>query len=177
MEKSNSSSLAGRAFSAVEAFLSYVLPGALVAFMMFFITAEVVLRLTINHSFVGLVDIISLCVIILAFLSLSGIQRENSHIAMDLVPMRLSGKHAGSVLEFINLLILIAALLPLIYTGACNVISLYQDQSTTMTIYWPLWPAGIVIPLGCLLMCMRVGIQIWKRPGHSTSSETESETS
>lgn len=172
IDHSNPSSLPGRVFSVVEACLSYLVPGILVVFMMFFITAEVMCRFVLNYSFVGLVDIVSLCVIMLAFLSLSGIQRENAHIAMDLIPIWLSRKRAGSILEFINLLVLMVALFPLVYAGADNVISLYKEQSATMTIYWPLWPIGLVIPVGSFLMFIRVGLQIWRRIRPSTSLET-----
>lgn len=175
MDSDKPSSLPARAFSAVEVFLSYFLTGALVAFMMLCVTAEVIFRLTFNHSFVGLVDVVSLCVIMLAFLSLSGVQRENAHIAMDLMPVRFSGRRVGSVLEFTNLLLVMVALLPLIYTGTFNVISLYQDKSSTMTIYWPLWPAGIAVPLGCILMFIRVGMQIWQRLKHPASSEARNQ--
>ena len=158
-------------FSAVETCISYILTGAVIAFMMFFITIEIISRLLFNYSFVGMVDIISLCMIMVAFLSLSGVQRENGHITMDLLPIKLSGTRKGKVLTFINLLFLIVAVFPLIITGTSNTINTYLQGDTTMTIYWPVWPAAVAIPIGCLLMFIRTGMQIWQHLRRSFKSE------
>lgn len=159
-EEKPSASLFGRAFSAVEEVASLYCGAALIAVMVAFIAVEVISRLSVNYSFIGIVDIVSLCLVVITCITLSGVQREDAHIKMDLVAVKLSGRRAGYVLQFIILLLAMVTMGIFCYMMAKEALILYRTHDFTITINWPVWPFAMIIPLGLLLLIIRLGIQI-----------------
>ena len=152
----------GRGFSAVEQWFGDVWCGVLIAFMTLFMCTEIFARLIFNYSFIGIVDIVSLCLVMITYACLAAVERDDSHIKMDLIPERLSGKVSGAVLESINMVLGMIAVGFLLYAVTITVISLQRVGGVTMTIYWPYWPAGLFMPIGCLLYIVRMGVNLRK---------------
>lgn len=148
-----------RAFLAIEDTFSFYLTVALVFLVMGFIAIEILSRRLANYSFIGVVDIVELAVLILTFACISGIQRDNAHIKVDLVPDMLKGK-AAFILKFINLLVILAVVLVFTYISGKAALEAYQKGMLTWMIFWPTWPATMFMPIGFLLISIRVGIQL-----------------
>ena len=45
------------------------------------------------------------------------------------------------------------------YVGAMAFISSYETSIKTLAIFWPIWPAMIFIPIGFLMLTLRLSIQ------------------
>lgn len=166
-----------RIFSRVEWLFGDVFCGLIIAFIAAFICTEILGRLTVNHSFMGIVDIVSLCLIILVFAPLAAVQRDGAHIRMDLIVDRLSGKRSGLILEIVNLVIGICITGFLCFAAVLIFLHVYHMGSRTVTIFLPWYPAAIFMPIGFLLFAIRMGMQVKSniskmraRTGHSEAT-------
>ena len=152
--------LPSRVFLVTENAVSFWLAAFSLLFIMFFIAIEIISRRTFNYSFMGVVDMVELGVLILVFAALSGIQRDNSHIIMDLVPNKFQGKRVGFIIQLTNLALTFAVALVLSYVAVKAALTTYQNNVVTLAVLLPLWPAAMFIPIGFFLLCIRLGIQI-----------------
>jgi len=151
---------ASRLFETVENIVSFYLNEGLIFFVMAMIAIEILSRYFFNFSFMGVVDIVELTMLVLAFASLSGVQREDQHIKVDLIEKKLNGRLSGLVLHLFNQVLTLLVSVALFYIAVRAVLEAYQDSILTWMIFLPKWPAVLFIPIGWLLMCIRVGIQI-----------------
>lgn len=149
-----------RVFLASENTVSFCLSAAIICFVMLFITTEIFSRFIFNYSFLGIVDIVELCVVVLVFASLSGVQGDDAHIKMDLLADRLKGKRIGLVLLCINRLFLLVVALVFSYAGVMVALRSYQMNHLTNALFWPAWPAVMFIAVGFFLLSIRLGIQL-----------------
>lgn len=104
------SSLFVRLFTAVENVASVYLVAAILFAMWIFVSLEVISRLTFNHSYIGLTEFVTASLLLTAFLSLSNVQREDSHIKMTFLVEKFSGKRAASIIQIANTLISVIAI-------------------------------------------------------------------
>ena len=156
---SKSTSLLGKISFNIEEVISFYWSGLIVGFMALWITIEILARLSVNFSFYGIPDIVALLMVVLTFTSLSGVQRNKAHIRMDLLPNKLSGRSLG-ILETVNLLFGVVAAIIVFFAGTSYVLTLYEGGAVTEAVRWPLWTAGIFLPIGCLLLLLRLGVHI-----------------
>ena len=119
----------------------------------------------------GLVDIVSLGLIIITYAALAAVQRDDSHIKMDIIPSALSGKLSGYILQIITLVIGLVAVGFLFYAIFWITVDVFQFGTVTETIYAPYWPAAIFMPIGCLLFVIRIVIQLGQTVGQDDSEE------
>lgn len=153
-------SRAGRLFGAVENIISFYLNGAIIFLVMCMISIEILSRYFFNFSFMGVVDIVELTMLVLAFASLSGVQRDDNHIKVDLIQKKLQGRVSGSVLSLFNRLLTMLVAVTFFYIAVRAALEAYQDNILTWMIFLPKWPAVLFVPIGWFLLCIRVGIQI-----------------
>lgn len=149
----------GRVFGMVENVVSIHLNSLIVLFMMLFIAMEIFSRKAFNVSFPAVVDIVILCMLILVFSSLSGVQRGEAHLKIDIVTEKLKGKTAGFTLQLINRLLTLGISLFLCYIAVVATLKAYQYNTVTMAALLPTWPAVTLIPVGFLLLSIRLIIQ------------------
>jgi len=150
----------GGVFETAENIFSFYLNGIIICFVMFFISTEIICRRFFNFSFLGVMDIVELTMLIIAFTSLSGVQRDDRHIKVDLIEKKLQGRWSGFILSLFNKLLTLAVAIVLFYIAIRAAMEAYQDNILTWMIYLPKWPAVVFVPIGWLLLCIRVGIQI-----------------
>ena len=157
--KAENRSAPRRFYDFIEGGVTFYILGAIIVFICIFITAEVLARLILNHSFMGLVDIVEQGVVLITYLSLGLVQRERGHIFVDLIPERLEHRRSGPVLDcfLLALGILITALLMgesiWFWLKSC------RDGGTTMTVFLPKWPFVLAMPVGFFFYLMRQVIQ------------------
>ena len=143
----------------IENVVSFYLIGGIALFIMLWIAAEIFGRLAFNHTFYGVVDVVEIAVLVLVFASLGGVQRENSHMTMDLLEQSLKGKRAGQILRLIVRLLTLVVALIFTHQGIMAFLRSYQANIQTLALFWPIWPAMIFIPLGFLMLTIRLSIQ------------------
>ena len=148
-----------RIFGAVENLVSIRLNTVVVLFMMLFIAMEIFSRKAFNYSFPAVVDIVTLGMLVLVFASLSGVQREESHLKIDIITEKFKGKAAGAALQLINRLLTLAVALVLCYIALIAAIKAHQHNTVTMAALLPTWPAVMFIPIGFFLICVRIIVQ------------------
>ena len=151
---------AGQLFDAAENMISFYLNGAIIFSVMCMISIEILSRYFFNFSFMGVVDIVELTMLVLAFASLSGVQRDDNHIKVDLIEKKLNGRIIGLVLHLFNRLLTLLVSVVLFYVAIRAALEAYQDNILTWMVFLPKWPAVLFIPIGWFLLCIRVGIQI-----------------
>ena len=148
-----------RIFSFIENLISIRLNALIVLFMMLFVATEIISRKAFNVSFPAVVDIIILCMLVLVFASLSGVQRGESHLKIDIVTEKLRGRTAGFTLQLINRLLTLVISLFLCYVTVMATLKAYQHNTVTMAALLPTWPAVMFIPVGFLLISIRLIMQ------------------
>lgn len=146
--------------STIETLISGYVCGAVIGFMMFSVTSEVIGRFAFNHSFRGLPEIASLSMVGVVFLSLGFIQRNNQHITMDLLENKLSKRRIGLIVRC--LILVLSAIVSVIacYVSSSHALVCYIRQYASMTIYWSYWPFAALVPIGLFLLTIRLGVQI-----------------
>lgn len=148
-----------RIFNFIEDLISIRLNALIILFMMLLIVTEIFSRKAFNVSIPAVVDIVILCMLVLVFASLSGIQREEAHLKIDIITEKLKGKTAGVTLELINRLLTLAVSFVLFYIALIAAIKAYQHNTMTMAALLLTWPAVAFIPIGFFLICIRLIIQ------------------
>jgi TRAP-type C4-dicarboxylate transport system permease small subunit len=136
----------------------YIL-GGILAFMTGFITLEILARLILNYSFVGLVDIVEQMVLLLLFLSLSVVQRERGHITVDLLPGVLNHRRSGPILDCLVLAFSVAIAVLLLVMQSWYCIRSYRQHVQTMVLFWPAWPFVLATMIGIFFYVFRLTIQ------------------
>lgn len=152
--------LRGSRYSATEEIVSFVLGGWLVVFLMFMMAFQIFSRYLFNYPFKGVSDLVCLIVVVITFVSLSGVQREKGHISMNLLADRLSGRWSGAVLELVVLLLMLVTTSFIFYVVLSRPGYFYKANAITEVLYIPQWPVAIVMPIGALLLLVRVCLQI-----------------
>lgn len=143
----------------VERLFILYIPGILLVFMCLFVAAEVLFRLIVNYSFLGVIDLVEQIVVMVTFLSLGGVQRERSHITVDVLPNKLSSRRAGLILDCIFLALSILVMGVLLVMASWYWIVSFKGRALLMALVWPKWPFMLAMPLGIFFMLLRLVIQ------------------
>ena len=131
-----------------------------ILFIAFFVGAEVFMRYVFNAPIQGHLELSELMLPIIVFLALSYTQATHGNIGMDLVldalPPRV--RHYATMAA---LLISIFICSVLAYFSAKNALQLWRYDDVTMTPpYVRTWPSAAAIPLGYILVSMRIFMQL-----------------
>ncbi|MCY4301742.1 MAG: TRAP transporter small permease [Aestuariivita sp.] len=119
-----------------------------------------------NWPLPGYVDWVEAAMPLIAFMGVSYVQRDGTHIRMDLVIGRLKGR----ILWFAELLgvCLIFLLMAALVWGSWAHFERSFDwdaalwsRDSTIDIGLPLWPAKILAPIAFGALCLRLLLQIW----------------
>jgi C4-dicarboxylate transporter DctQ subunit len=147
---------ASKGFSSFEDLFSYYMPGVLIVVLMILMCTEICLRWAFRTSLMGVVEMVEVSMVVITFASLAGIQREKGHVRMNLLIDRLSGKRIGVLIETLNPLFILTMCAILLYPFIKAVIRFKQFNETTEYFLIPLWVVGIFMPLGLLVLCIRL---------------------
>jgi TRAP-type C4-dicarboxylate transport system permease small subunit len=143
-------------FSSFEDFFSFYAPGVLTVILMIVMVTEICLRWIFRTSMMGVVEIVESAMVVIVFCSLSGIQREKGHVRMNLLTDKLSGKKSGALLETLSIIYMFVICAPLLHPFTVAVIRFKQANEMTEYLSIPIWIVGIFMPLGLLVICIRL---------------------
>jgi TRAP-type C4-dicarboxylate transport system permease small subunit len=150
--------LIGRTLRVVEYVL---LAGAVLValFVMFFVSAEVLMRYAFDKPIPGHLEGSELAAPIIVFLALSYTQATHGHVGMDLVLDTLApGARRYALMGTLLVSIFICAVLA--YFSFKNAYQLWLYDDVTMSPpYFKTWPSGAAIPLGYTLISVRMYLQ------------------
>lgn len=144
----------------MEKTITYFGLGILVVAMCLFITGEILSRLLFNYSFLGVVELVEQLVVILAYLSIAAVQKERKHITVDILPEKLRARKAGPILDCILLAVSASMMAFMFVEVIWFLVRAYKMNSTTTTLFWPVWPFILVMAIGILMMIMRLAMQL-----------------
>lgn len=147
---------ANKGLSFFEDLFSYYMPGVLIVILMILMCIEICLRWVFRTSLMGVVEMVEVSMVVITFASLAGIQRDKGHVRMNLLIDKLSGKKIGVVIETLNPLFILTICAILLYPFIKTVINFKQFNETTEYFLIPLWLVGIFMPLGLLVLCIRL---------------------
>ena len=112
-------------------------------------------RYVLNRSIGSLFEVMVLLSVATYWLGIATAERSRSHLGMNFVTSKLSGV-PRRVCEALRLLVIAGFLLAAAYSAAGVAWSQYRSGAVSGTLGMPLWPFTLFIPLGCLLMLLRV---------------------
>ncbi len=108
----------------------------------------------------GYNDIVVLCMVSFAFLSISAMQRVGGHIRMELLIRRFSGRSLW-IFEFLSTLVAIFIMAILIYYSFTAFMRAWELGDSTMDRELPTWPSKIWVPISFSLLLVRLFLQTW----------------
>jgi TRAP-type mannitol/chloroaromatic compound transport system permease small subunit len=137
-----------------------VIAGVVIFFVMFVGVAEIFLRKLFNSPLYGQLDLIELTICAYALLTISYCWRMSGHIRVDLVIDRFHGRTRWVIelMTTVMALALITALLPGIFHFFQNALEI---GDSTINTRWPTWPSKFVPVIGFTLLWFRLVLECW----------------
>jgi TRAP-type C4-dicarboxylate transport system permease small subunit len=149
---------AGFLLAKIEHYLTYAAT-ALIIFVMLFVCAEVVMRYAFNSPIPGHLEGSELFVPIIVFFAISYTQSQKGHVGMTLVVDALP-PGVRRYVEIVTLLLSVLTCAVLSYFSFKYAYNEWLIEDVTMTPpYWKLWPSAAAIPLGYMMIAIRLYLQ------------------
>ncbi len=161
----------------IERYLTYAATVVIMGVMVF-ICAEVVMRYVFNSPIPGHLEGSELLVPVIVFFAISYTQSQNGHVGMTLLVDSLS----PGVRRYVEITTLLLSVL------TCAVLSYFSykyaynewliDDVTMTPPYWRVWPSAAAIPIGYMLISMRLYLQALRliAPNRYTQDEVVDES-
>ncbi|MDP6515027.1 MAG: TRAP transporter small permease [Alphaproteobacteria bacterium] len=132
---------------------------AIILFVMAYVLAEVVMRYAFNSPLPGHLEGAELLLPMIVFFAVSYTQSRNGHVGMTLVVDMLSPQ-TRRITDIVTLVLSMLTCAVLAYFGAKQAYIAWDIDDVTMTPpYWPIWPSAAVVPIGYLLLSIRMCLQ------------------
>ena len=165
LEDSSLLSKLDRALLPVERICAY-LSGFAIFSLMFLAAYSVGGRKFFGSPLNGYVDIIEVLMPLIAIMGVSYVQRDGSHIRMDILVGALRGR-ALWLFELLTVLLMLVLMVALAW-GAWDHFARSFDcarplcsRDSTTDIYLPLWPSKLVVPIAFGVLVLRLLLQAW----------------
>ncbi len=165
LEDGSTLSRLDRGLYRIERFLALI-SGIAVFSLMVLAVISVGGRNLMNRPLPGYVDWIEQVMPLIAFLAISYVQRDGSHIRMDMLIGKLRGRWRWGAELFSTMLML--ALMVLLVWGSWAHFQRSFDfaaplwsRDSSIDISIPLWPAKLLAPVSFSVLCLRLVLQIW----------------
>lgn len=165
LEDSSLLSRLDRALLPIERF-SALLSGLAIFSLMFLAAYSVIGRKFFASPMMGYVDYIEAAMPIIAIMGISYVQRDGTHVRMDMLVSALSGR----VLWFFELVsvLLILLLISALTWGAWEHFERSFDcarplcsRDSSIDVGMPIWPSKLVVPVAFGILVLRLLLQAW----------------
>jgi TRAP-type C4-dicarboxylate transport system permease small subunit len=123
-------------------------------------------RNAFNTPLPGYVDWIEQAMPLIAFMGIAYVQRDGSHIRMDIVISRLRGR-ALWLFELISVLLILLLMIALVYGSWSHFLRSFDfaaplwSRDSSIDIGLPIWPAKLLAPVAFGVLCLRLLLQVW----------------
>ncbi|SHK29027.1 TRAP-type mannitol/chloroaromatic compound transport system, small permease component [Shimia gijangensis] len=149
----------------IEMVLALVSGFAVFATMVFAVVS-VSGRNAINMPVPGYVDWIEQLMPLIAFMGIAYTQRDGTHIRMDILIGRLSGRALWAA-EFITTLAALILMILLVWGSwehfqrSFDFGRPWWSNDSSIDIALPIWPAKLLVPVAFSTLCLRFALQLW----------------
>ncbi|MGX9351839.1 TRAP transporter small permease subunit [Shimia sp. W99] len=149
----------------IERFLALI-SGLAVFAIMVFAVVSVSGRNAFNAPVPGYVDWIEQLMPLIAFMGIAYTQRDGTHIRMDILIGRLSGRTLWAA-EFITTFAALILMILLVWGSwshfqrSFDFAAPWWSRDSSIDIALPLWPAKLLVPVAFSILCLRFGLQLW----------------
>jgi len=134
----------------------------IIMFLMFFATAEIIGRYIFNSPIPGHVEIVELIMAGIVFLGIAYTERVGGHIRMELFVNQVLKGRAYHLAEITTSFLALFVYVFIAFYSFRSTFYAMEIGDTTSYLYWPTWPSKILIPIGCLFLCIRFAIEIFQ---------------
>lgn len=138
--------------------LANLLAAAAIMGLMVLGVLQIVLRTVFNTPIDGYIDLVELSMASMAFLGAAYAQRMGSHIRMELLMGRLSGRWLWAA-EAFGAAVALFVIGVLIYYGYGHFLRAYTLGDTTIDAEYPTWPSKILVPIAFAIWWLRLALQ------------------
>ncbi|MBO9440645.1 TRAP transporter small permease [Phaeobacter italicus] len=123
-------------------------------------------RNAFNAPLPGYVDWIEQVMPLIAFMGISFVQRDGSHIRMDLVISALRGR-ALWLFELFSVVLILSLVLALLWGSWSHFLRSFDfaaplwSRDSSIDIGLPIWPAKLLAPVAFAVLVLRLLLQVW----------------
>lgn len=164
LEDSSLLSRLDRALRPIERFCAYL--SGFAVFSLMFLAVYFVTSRKLGFPTKGYVDIIEVMMPLIAIMGVSYVQRDGTHIRMDMLVGALRGR-ALWFFELISVLLILILALGLAYGAYAHFDRSFDcarplcSRDSTTDIYLPVWPSKLVVPIAFAVLVARLVLQVW----------------
>ena len=144
------------AFDVIENVCFY-LSAACAGLMMLMISADAIARYVINKPIMGVVEIVEeYMMVVLIFLAMSMTNKSGYHLKVELLN-RFIPPWVKKVLEPTIIALNFTIIFLIVVASWGTFVRAFETKELSVgMVPYPLWPAYLVVPLGCALLCIRM---------------------
>lgn len=165
LEDSSLLSKLDRALLPIERFCA-LLSGLAIFSLMFLAAYSVTGRKFFGAPMLGYVDYIEAAMPIIAIMGISYVQRDGSHVRMDMLVSALRGRLLW-FFELVSILLILVLIVALTW-GAWEHFARSFDcarplcsRDSSIDVGLPLWPSKLVVPVAFAVLVLRLLLQAW----------------
>ena len=132
-----------------------------IGIMALLVVSNVLGRFLFNQPLLGIVELVEMMMVIIGFFAIAYTAIDRGHVRVDLVISRLS-RRTQAILGSIAFLLSAGIFAIITYQGSVNTIYYAQhlkEASTVLSV--PFAPFRFVMALGCLLLCLRLLVDVF----------------
>lgn len=122
--------------------------------------AQIVLRTVFNNPIDGYIDLVELSMASMAFLGAAYTQRMGSHIRMELLMSRLSGRALWTI-EAFGAALAMFIIGVLVYYSYGHFLRAYTIGDTTIDAEYVTWPSKLLVPVAFSIWWCRLALQFF----------------
>lgn len=143
-----------------------LISGLAVFSLMFLAAYSVTGRKFFASPMMGYVDYIEAAMPIIAIMGVSYVQRDGSHIRMDMLVGALKGRVLW-FFELVSVLLILLLIIALIWGGWAHFDRSFDmtkplwSRDSSIDVGIPIWPSKLVVPLAFGVLSARLILQIW----------------
>ena len=123
-------------------------------------------RNTANMPLPGYVDWVEAVMPLIAFMGIAYVQRDGTHIRMDILIGRLKGRFLWAA-ELLSVVLILMLMMALVWGSWAHFDRSFDfnaplwSRDSSIDIGLPIWPAKLLAPVAFSVLCLRLVIQIW----------------
>lgn len=146
-----------RGFMPIEDAANLLAAAAIMVLMMLGVL-QIVMRTVFNNPINGYIDLVELSMASMAFLGAAYTQRLGSHIRMEMLIGRLSGRSLWA-LEALGTALAMFIIGVLIYYSFGHFLRSYTLGDTTIDAEYQVWPSKLLVPIAFSIWWVRLALQ------------------
>lgn len=165
LEDSSLLSRLDRLLLPIERFCA-LLSGFAIFSLMFLAAYSVTGRKFFSSPMMGYVDYIEAAMPVIAIMGISYVQRDGSHIRMDMLVGTLKGRTLW-LFELISVLLILVLLIALTYGAWAHFDRSFDcarplcSRDSSIDVGIPIWPSKLVVPVAFGVLVLRLLLQTW----------------